>query len=268
MLFMVMLLLVGNASAWTCDSCQNQTSEGAKFCGVCGQPSPTPAPVLTATPAPVLTAAPVAETASVPRAVDSTRIGSYVTFGHYEQDNDFDNGKEAIEWLVLDVQGGRTLLISRYALDCQVYNRRYTSVSWNDCSLRAWLNGPFMNNAFSAEEQSAILTTSVDNGSSQGYYSTGSGVNTQDKLFLLSYQEAWKYFKNSEARKCKPTVYAIAQNAWASSDGYCWWWLRSPGLSGSTACLVNYYGARFDYRVDQNFDGVRPAMWVDLSSGI
>lgn len=39
--------------------------------------------------------------------------GNVVTYGHYEQDNDTANGKEPIEWVVLDVQGDKALLISK-----------------------------------------------------------------------------------------------------------------------------------------------------------
>ena len=31
-------------------------------------------------------------------------VGDYVTFGHYEQDNDLENGKESIEWKVFVIQ--------------------------------------------------------------------------------------------------------------------------------------------------------------------
>ena len=46
----------------------------------------------------------------------------YVTFGHYEQDNDLTNGKEPIEWRVLKEEGGEVMLITRYALDAKPYN--------------------------------------------------------------------------------------------------------------------------------------------------
>lgn len=37
--------------------------------------------------------------------------GNIVTFGHYEQDNNFDNGAEPIEWRVLEVNDGKATLI-------------------------------------------------------------------------------------------------------------------------------------------------------------
>lgn len=50
------------------------------------------------------------------------QVGDCVEFGTYEQDNDASNGKEAIEWLVLEVQNGKILIISKYGLDCRPYN--------------------------------------------------------------------------------------------------------------------------------------------------
>lgn len=46
---------------------------------------------------------------------EETRVGDTVMFGQYEQDGNLDNGSEPIAWQVLDVQGGKALLMSRYA---------------------------------------------------------------------------------------------------------------------------------------------------------
>ena len=68
-------------------------------------------------------------------------IGSYIRFGHYPQTAGGGDYAE-IEWLVLDIDEAdhKALLISRYGLDCIQYNRRKASVTWETCSLRAWLN--------------------------------------------------------------------------------------------------------------------------------
>ena len=50
---------------------------------------------------------------------DFAAVGSVVTFGRYEQDNDLSNGPEPIEWTVLDVRDGKSLLISRFGLECR-----------------------------------------------------------------------------------------------------------------------------------------------------
>ena len=84
---------------------------------------------------------------------------------------------------------------------------------WENSNLREWLNNDFLNTAFSAEKQNAVLQTEVDNGKDQGYdgFKTDGGNDTQDKVFLLSYAEAWKCFTTDEARRCAPTDYVIMQ---------------------------------------------------------
>ncbi len=212
-------------------------------------PSPTPKP--TPTPVPV-------------------KVGGYITFGHFEQDNNTRNGKEPIEWLVLDVRGNQALVISKYGLDAQRYNSSTESVTWETCSLRKWLNGEFLNNAFTAGEQKAIIRTKVDNGAGQGYseWKTDGGNNTEDRIFLLSYAEAWRYFSSDSARQCRPTRYAEGRGAYTYSSANYWWWLRSPGPSSSLACIVRGGGAHHYFNVDNSSGCVRPALWINLDSGI
>lgn len=50
-----------------------------------------------------------------------------MTFGHYEQDNDTDNGPEPIEWIILTQFGNRALLLSRDCLDAQYFNDDFGS---------------------------------------------------------------------------------------------------------------------------------------------
>ncbi len=209
-------------------------------------------------------------------------VGNYVTFGTYPQTK-AGNDATPIEWLVLARDGNKALLISRYALDAQPYNKDYTSVTWETCTLRTWLNGTFYNKAFSSAEQAAILTTNVDNSKNQCYsgWSTSGGNNTQDKVFLLSYAEANKYFSvtynNSSNTKSRvaPTAYAIAQGAgknssYKTADGIDagWWRLRSPGRYQNYAAGVDIDGSLYDLYVGKGSGSVRPALWVNLESKI
>lgn len=209
-------------------------------------------------------------------------VGNYVSFGTYPQTK-AGNDATPIEWLVLARDGNKALLISRYGLDAQRYNKDTTSVTWETCTLRTWLNGTFYNKAFSSAEQAAILTTNVDNSKNQCYsgWSTNGWKNTQDKVFLLSYAEANKYFGvtyyNSSNTKSRvaPTAYAIAQGAWTSYSNKTtdstyagWWWLRSPGTYQDYAAIVYFVGSLdFNY-VDSDSGSVRPALWVNLESKI
>ena len=221
------------------------------------------------------TTEPTPEQASEQNAADliDAAIGDTVKFGAYEQDNNTANGKEEIEWLVLDKQNGRLLLISKYGLDCQPYNTEYVSLTWADCYLRVWLNNSFLGAAFDKAEQEAIPAVTVENGKSQGYngFSTDGGEDTQDSVFLLSYAEAWKYFADDSARVCRPTEYAKARNPYVKSSSFGsdegWWWLRSPGNTMSSAANV-YTNGSLSAGDITNGDGlVRPALWIEPRSG-
>ena len=194
--------------------------------------------------------------------------GEYVSFGRYEQDGDSSNGPEAIEWLVLDVQDGKSLLVSRYALDTLPYNTEYSPVTWETSSIRAWLNGEFIGAAFNAEELGAVLEAEVDNSAAQGNtdYPTDGGSNTKDRVFLLSCSEAARYFADDESRKCIPTAAAISKGARTGTDGTAAWWLRSPGSLQGCAMRISGDGTGRSAFVDYDEPAVRPAFWIDLNS--
>ena len=209
-------------------------------------------------------------------------VGNYVSFGTYPQTK-AGNDATPIEWLVLARDGNKALLISRYGLDAQRYNKDTTSVTWETCTLRTCLNGTFYNKAFSSAEQAAILTTNVDNSKNQCYsgWSTNGWKNTQDKVFLLSYAEANKYFGvtyyNSSNTKSRvaPTAYAIAHGAWTSSSDKTadsvnagWWWLRSPGSDQRSAAYVLADGSLYDLSVGSDSASVRPALWVNIEADV
>ena len=208
----------------------------------------------------------------------SAKVGDCVLFGTYEQDNNSSNGKEYVEWLVLAKEGDKALVISKYALDRQQYSITigFTGVTWETCTLRKWLNGTFISNAFSSEEQNMIQSTTVTADKNPSY-STSPGNNTTDKIFLLSITEVDKYFSSDEARKCAPTEYAKAHGVWTSSrdsaggKATCWWWLRSPGYfsySAAFAAGVDDDGSvdGYGYGVGNDFNGIRPALWINLGS--
>ena len=220
-------------------------------------------------------------------AEDAMTVGSIVTLGRYEQDKNENNGEEEIQWIVLDRDGDRALLLSKYGLDAKQYNTKYTKVTWETCSLRKWLNSTFLEKAFTEEERELILETDVDNSPEQGYpvwQGTNSGNNTIDRLFLLSYAEANKYlgvtYEDGENVKARvaPTKFARSRRAWSkrelrTEDGdYAGrWWLRSPGRHPNRACHVHSTGALRDSHVTSynylfGVMTVRPAMWVRVAA--
>ena len=170
---------------------------------------------------------------------------------------------EPIEWLILAATESAALIISKYALDCQQYHTSCTVVTWENCSLRRWLNGTFLNAAFSAEEQAKIAKTRVS-ADKNPEYSTYPGNPTNDKVFLLSIPEVKKYFTSDSAMTCKGTDYCYAQGADKNSNGNCWWWLRSPGSSQYNAASVHDGVNDLGHLVDSSYVAVRPALWIIL----
>lgn len=203
----------------------------------------------------------------------SVEVGDIYTFGTYQQDSKTSNGKKPIKWLVLAKEDSKILLISEKGLDCQKYNDIHADVTWETCSLRKWLNGTFLDAAFSPEERIRIVSTTVSADKNPKYI-TNPGNSTTDKVFLLSINEANQYFNNDEARKCVPTAYAIANGARASNryekDGAAtyWWWLRSRGYGQFLATFVDLDGSVYycGFGADYDRGCVRPALWINLDS--
>ena len=200
--------------------------------------------------------------------------GDEIKFGQYEQDNVVSNGTESIEWIVLEVKDGKALVISKYALDAQVYNEDYVHVTWKTSSLRKWLNNDFLSSAFNSEEKNKIATTTVSTSKDPDpYYSSEQGNPTQDKIFVLDIKEAEDYFDSAEDRKCAMTSYASAQLeaglvSWHSGSPY--WPLRTVYNTSEyhfvSEVLLDsgkIYGS--GVRTDHTKAVVRPAMWIDLS---
>ena len=200
-------------------------------------------------------------------------VGNEVPFGQYEQDGDTRNGTEKIMWKVLAREGNKVLLLSKYGLAGKAYNNKWTDITWAQSTIRSWLNNEFMNTSFSSDEQAAILQTEVDNSQAEGYNGNGMNhknntdaeSNTVDKVFLLSYKEAFEdYFTSDEARICIPTTHAVQQRKYKSDTGACRWWLRSRDRAAAMA--VGYEGSFSKWGVDDSANYVRPALWLNLDS--
>ncbi len=203
------------------------------------------------------------------------KAGDYVTFGRYPQTAE-GNDQTPIEWLVLDVQGNKALLLSRYCLDAKPYDAdHWLYFTWVVVSLRAWLNNEFLNAAFIGKEQQAILMSNVDCSAGWGTDT----LHTQDKLFLLSYSEATRYLRaisedtTSMILLAAPTAYAIGQGALTNSRnktaegrGTGSWWLRSVGSRRESAALVDADGSLSYINAHASTVAVRPALWVNLDA--
>ena len=202
---------------------------------------------------------------------DETEDGSGEGGSEEETAVEIRNGKadfgaymdKPITWMVLKQEGSEALLISEQALDYGKFHsykesieelkayreehNAYPPVTWEDSTLRGFLNVEFFFAAFSPRERNAILDIQ----------------DTEDRVTLLSEAEAKSFFNRYDARVCHPSEYAKKQGA----PQTCPWWLRSEGMGDMRACAVTRDG-----RVEKNamakqntataLAGIRPVIRV------
>ncbi len=184
------------------------------------------------------------------------KIADYIQFGNYPQTLHGDI--KPIEWQILLIEDNKMFVISKYGLEAKRFDG--SSNDWKKSEIRQWLNDYFYNKAFNFQEKKYIKPFNL------------SDVGTIDKIFLLSQEEAEKYFSNNKARKCKSTGYAkkngawVADSSWGDNAGYSWWWLRSPCPIGTNDVYFVFYSGRLGNcnSVCDNRGVVRPALWIEF----
>lgn len=151
-----------------------------------------------------------------PRTENGVTTWDKVKFGSYNQTVTFE--PEPIKWRVLSVDGDDAFLLADQCLDCKPYCEapyyEDSVVTWETCSLRKWLNDEFYNEAFKANEKSAIKQTMVVNEDNPEHGTEG-GSDTKDNVFLLSIAEASNpeygfaatFDESSKTRVAKATDY-------------------------------------------------------------
>lgn len=219
-----------------------------------------------------------------------------VYFGNYFQSNN--STKDPVKWRVLSNADGQLFLLSDQNLEVFQYHTEQENVTWETSTMRSWLNGynaskntggstgtdytndNFLNTAFSANEQAAIVETAVVNADNkdEDYGTNGDGGNnTTDHIFLLSIAEADNrgYFpKGYNSRFSTNTPYVadggrLGTYMNGEDEGYLdRWWLRSPGSKNTMAAFIEYDGGEvFEGNpVNNTAAAVRPAFNLNLSS--
>ncbi len=201
--------------------------------------------------------------------LQNCKVGDIIQFGEYEQDGNLENGSELIDWIILDIQNGKALVISKFALDVKSYNTHSADyVTWENSSIRTWLNQTFVASAFHSGEIGMILDAEVPADKNPVYDEIDAGNTTTDKVFLLSIDEAKKYLPTWDERKCEATAYIdkkYDQFSIFMRDGFCDWWLRTPGEEQDKAAYVSSYDD-IVFSGDLVFldQAVRPAMWIEI----
>lgn len=224
------------------------------------------------------------------------KIGDIVQMGTYEQDGDAET-EDPICWDVLDKDGDAVLLISHDVIAYQRFSDSRKCVIWEDSEIRTWLNQEFYAEAFVEEEQASIRETTLENLSTVGFAAhvdpsgdvqvRESRPDTKDKIFLLSWKEAEQYYGNRltdasvlgrrpsravlQKRKAiftdliieeLPAMYPYSRHLPDGTERLPWM-LRSTGMKDYTILVIGYEG-KWDQDYPDSYNGVRPAMWVNV----
>lgn len=192
---------------------------------------------------------------------------------------------QPIKWRILDNFGGVLTLIADRALDCRKYNDTPGNVTWESCSLRKWLNGEFIDTAFSEDEKKSLIRTKVRN-SPNGFYGTDSGADTCDLVYILSNDETFAsdtasrygFYKgmgvDDAAKRFSSTTFAKCRGAWWSPTahfaGNAFWFMRTNGYCGSNVTYICDIGFIYMLGTESVCDdaGVLPVITVPLGSSL
>jgi len=131
--------------------------------------------------------------------------GEVIKFGPYE-------------WQTLERKEGSALIITTAIIEAGPFHTTKKAVAWEDCELRKFLNGKFMEK-FSAAEKARIIEVTNQNSGNPWYKTraivtkqSGDGTDevktgkpitgnpTKDKIFVLSIDEVCSLFGDSTAR--------------------------------------------------------------------
>lgn len=241
---------------------------------------------------------------SVP--LSEAEIGDLVCMGTFLQTRDSDE-TEPIYWRVIDKDGDKVLLLCDKLIDSFSYNYNpeqavLTDVTWENCSLREFLNLPegFLS-IFTEEEIARMQTTHLENKAANeelmaqwGFFEDQGDAaysdlavqdrpddpDTDDRIFLLSYQEVLQYFgEPTEASTDDEYPFsdmmmnpdwiayvtdAVVTGYYDNATGGGAWMTRTLCNSHSDEDMVVYIsgsGLVFDYFTYVPLF-IRPAVWV------
>lgn len=207
--------------------------------------------------------------------IQAAKQGNKLVFGKFEQDADLTNGEEPLEWTILAKEGNKVFITTNFAIDSNSYTTEDAEgYTWDKSTIRKWLNDDFLKNAFTEEEQKSIIKTHLLPEIANEETTTVKANPTDDKVFLMSIEEANRYMPATEeeeakknrvnSRKLYPTQYAISRGIYTVSTGCCWWWLRDVSINGNTGINVRTNGIinAGDNSFTSNVGGIRPCMWL------
>ena len=126
------------------------------------------------------------------------------------------------------------------------------------CSLREWMNKTMYEELFDDTEKTRVILSAVSSETSAKTLANGN--DTQDHLFLLSYDEVVEYMSLIPSPAVTPYAASLKQSASKESE----FWLRTMADTGYP---YRRGGDEFYYKTETTYYiGIRPAFWFDMSS--
>ncbi|MCQ2372709.1 MAG: DUF6273 domain-containing protein [Phascolarctobacterium sp.] len=177
----------------------------------------------------------------------SVNVGDIITFGKYYSYNDID--LTDLEWLVLDIDEDKTLLITKECIDAKAYTDSWETFKFGQYKLEKWLNDEFMKIAFSGEELRKIIRVKYN------------------KIWIPTADEIEKYgCENTSPTKFAKNIRREELSIGSIFLEKCMWWTSTsdPSDNYRKAIVIDgkiriKYGEKYD-----NCLYVRPMMWVKL----
>lgn len=191
------------------------------------------------------------------------KVNDIITLGTYPQTK-YSEEVSPLAWKVLAVEGDKALVITEKIIDQVRFNEKYAEATWETSIARAWMNGEFVEKAFTAEEKAQIVPV-VNATPDNAKWGTKGGADTEDMVFALSQEELAQYIPEAAARRAVPTDKAIENGVYIFTETGCGtYWLRSMGYVQYAASRVGCGGtvAEMIYDDVRPHHGVRPAMWI------
>ncbi len=165
-----------------------------------------------------------------------------IRFGTYSKEIGY---SDKINWLVLDMNNNSYLLISKEILDCKNYNEVDEYTSWEDSSIRSWLNVGFFDEAFNDFEKDNLVFLN-------DFYNDNID-ELDDKVSLMSLEMCNKFFDNDSTKMRNRKLAATATE-----------FSVSCGVEVETDKNSEFYNCGSFYLRDLVKDNENLAMWVGM----
>lgn len=157
--------------------------------------------------------------AAVPSLADWA-VGDTFKLGKWSMEGD----PKSIKWTVIHVtENGKLMLaMANEPVAFYPYHSEEGIMSWENSSLRQWLNSDFLKTAFTSKQRKQLQMQLIKN--TPFTEDPDAGRDTMDYIYVLSSAEAGLYLQEGMlARGCE-------------------WWLRDHGADGAQAVYVDAEG--------------------------